>query len=102
MSLSSLDGEHLASFEQALANLLATPTAEFTYAQIIDGMPTNDTYMTDHWFYEGLPVLDHQQLCPGTMEKTQAFRSQFDILSLKFEPKVNTNRRHSTVIDFCY
>lgn len=98
MSLASLDGEHLASFKQALTNLLSTPTAEFTYAQIVDGMPTSHTYMTDHWFYEGLPVLDHQELCPGTMDKTRAFRSQFDILSLKFEPKVSANWRHSTRI----
>lgn len=59
MSLASLDGEHLSSLEQALANLLATPSAEITYAQIIDGMPTSDTYMTDHWFYEGFPALDY-------------------------------------------
>lgn len=98
MSLASLDGEHLASFKQAMANLLSTPAVEFTYAQIVDGMPTSNTYMRDHWFYEGLPVLDHQELCPGTMDKTRAFRSQFDTLSLKFEPKVSANWRHSTRI----
>lgn len=93
MSLTSLDEKHLASFKQALTNLLSLPTVEFTYAQIVDGMPTSHTFMTDHWhwlygLYEGLPVLDHEELCPGTMDKTRAFRSKFDILSLKFEPKV--------------
>lgn len=102
MSLASLDGEHLASFKQALTNLLYTPTAELTYAQIVDGMPTSHTYMTDHWFYDGFPVFDHEELCPGTMDKTRAFRSQFDVLSLKFEPKVITTWQHSTCIGNSY
>lgn len=91
MSLASLDDQHLAPLRQALANLLSTPTAEFTYAQIVDGMPTSDTYMTDHYFYEGFPVLTHEELCPGIVEKTRAFRSRFDVLSLQFEPKVSVN-----------
>lgn len=91
MSLTSLDQEHLASFKQALANLLSTPTAEFTYAQIVDGMPTRHTYITDHNFYNEFPVLDHEELCPGTMDKTRAFRSEFDILSLRFEPRDQHN-----------
>lgn len=94
MSLNSLDEEHLASFKQALANLLSTPTAEFTYAQIVDGMPTSHNYMIDHDFYDGFPVLSHEELCPGTMDKTRAFRLQFDVLSLKFEPKVSPNCQH--------
>lgn len=88
MSLAGLDAEHLASFERALANLLSTPNAEFTYAQIADGMPTSDIYVTNHWFYEGFPVLDHKELCPGAMDRIRAFRSNFNIASLKFEPKV--------------
>lgn len=91
MSLASLDREHLASFKQALANLLSTPIAEFTYAQIVDGMPTSYTYMTDHDFYDEFPVLNHENLCPGIMDKTRAIRSQFDVLSLKFELKVSAN-----------
>lgn len=88
MALACLDAEHLASLDRALANLLSTPNAEFTYAQIVDGMPTSDVYVMYHWFYEGFPVLNHEELCPGAMDKTRAFRSQFDIASLKFEPKV--------------
>lgn len=88
MSLADLDGEHLASLKQAMTNILSTPLAEFAYAQIIDGMPTRDAYVADHYFHEGVPALNHQELCSGTMQKTRAFRSQFDILSLNFEPKV--------------
>lgn len=88
MSLADLDGEHLASLQQAITNILSTPLAKFAYTQIIDGMPTRDAYITDHYFHEGVPVLNHQELCPGTMEKTRAFHSQFNVLSLNFKPKV--------------
>lgn len=91
MSLSSLDMEHLASFKQAMANLLSTPNAELTYAQIVDGLPISQTYLMDHWFYEAFPVLGHEELCPGIMDKTHDFCSQFDVMSLKFEPKVIIN-----------
>lgn len=90
MSFASPDGDHLASFEQAMTNVLSTPLAEFTHAQIVDGMPTSDTYMRDHWHYEGRPAMNHHDLCPGTMEKTRAFRSQFDDFSVRFETKVAT------------
>lgn len=90
-SLASLDEAHLAPFKQAMVNILSAPTVEFAYAQIVDGMPTSDTCMMDHWFTDGFPAMEHQELCPGTIDKTRAFRSEFDILSLKFEPKVVTN-----------
>lgn len=88
MSVADLDGEHLASLKQAMANILSTPLAEFAYAQIVDGMPTRDTYIANHYFHEGFPALNHQELCPGTMEKARAFCSQFNVLSLNFKPKV--------------
>ena len=95
MSLASLDEEHLAAFKQAMINILSTPLAEFTYAQIVDGMPTRDTYMRDHWQFEGVPAMDHHELCPGITEKTRAFRSEFDVFSLKFEAQVVTSRQRS-------
>lgn len=59
-----------------------------TFAQIVDGMPLASTYAEDHWFHEGLPVMEHEHLCPGVLEKTQRFRSEFDIYSLYFQPKL--------------
>lgn len=89
MSPADMDREHLASLKQAMTNILSTPRAEFAYAQIIDGMPTRDAYISDHpFFHEGAPALNHQELCPGIMGKARALRSQFDVLSLNFEPKV--------------
>ncbi|KAK7702580.1 hypothetical protein SLS64_009543 [Diaporthe eres] len=41
--LEHLDAEHFQPFRQALSNMLSTPVAESTYAQIIDGMPLSAT-----------------------------------------------------------
>lgn len=89
MSLEDLDVEHLEPFRRALFNILSTTIAEFTFAQIIDGQPTSSVYADDHFFRDGLPVMQHKNLCPGSVEKTQAFRSGFDILDLKFEPSAS-------------
>lgn len=99
MSLASLDEEHLDAFKRAMTNLLSTPLAEFTYAQIIDGMPTRDTYAREHSHLDGVPAMDHHEICPGIMEKTRAFRSEFDIFSLKFEPKVVQNYQPSITFE---
>ncbi|KAG8167953.1 hypothetical protein KVR01_003642 [Diaporthe batatas] len=71
-----------------MANLLSTPISELTHAQIVDGMPISKIYEEDHGFCEEFPVLDHKDLCPGTMDKIRAFRSQFEINSVEFEPKL--------------
>lgn len=91
MSLQDLDSEHGTPLRLALNNLLSTPVAEFTYAQIVDGMPVSDVYAEDHWFLEDWPVMQHEELCPGALEKTRAFRSEFDYLSLRLEAKVGEN-----------
>ncbi|KAK2611821.1 hypothetical protein N8I77_005144 [Diaporthe amygdali] len=83
-----LDFYHLQSLRRALSNILSAPVAEFTFAQIIDGQPTRRVYANDHFFRDGLPVMDHEDLCPGSIERTRAFRSDFDILDLKFEPNI--------------
>lgn len=87
MSLEHLDSEHLEPLKRALNNLLSTTIVEQTYAQIVDGMPIASVYAEDHWFREGNPLMQHEELCPGVLEKTRNFRSQFDVLSLEFPPK---------------
>lgn len=90
MVLKHLDAEHFEPLRQCLVNLLSTQVAELTYAQIVDGMPLASVYAEDHWFRDGLPVMEHEELCPGVLEKTQRFRSEFDILSLNLQPDVRT------------
>jgi hypothetical protein len=91
MILKHLDAKHFEPLRQCLLNLLSTQVAELTFAQIVDGMPLASTYAEDHWYCEGLPVMDHHDLCPGVLEKTQRFRSEFDILSLYFQPEVRNS-----------
>ncbi|KAH8774455.1 hypothetical protein F5883DRAFT_412019 [Diaporthe sp. PMI_573] len=78
--------EHLQPLRRALINFLSAPISEFTYAQIIDGQPTSDVYAADYYFREGLAVSDHKVLCPGSLEKARAFRSDFNVLNLAFDP----------------
>lgn len=92
LSLEDLDEEHLHPFRRSLFNILSAPLAEFTFAQIVDGQPTSSVYAGDHFFGDNLPVMYHETLCPGSIQKAQAFRASFDILSLKFEPSVSPSR----------
>lgn len=89
MSLQDLDAEHGTPLQLALTNLLSTPVAEFTYAQIVDGMPVSSVYAENHWFREDFPVMQHYELCPGALEKTRAFRSDFNYSFLSFDPQVS-------------
>lgn len=70
-------------------DLLSTPVAEFTCAQIVDEMPVSSVYTENHWLRENFPVMQHDELCPGTLEKTRAFRSDFDYSSLSINPQVS-------------
>ena len=96
-SLVDLDVGHLEPFRRALFNVLSAPVAEFTFAQIVDGQPASKVYADNHYFREGLPVMQHKDLCPGSIEKTRAFRSGFDILASKFEPNADFLPRHTNI-----
>lgn len=98
MSLQDLDPEHAIPLRLALSNLLSTPVAEFTYAQIVDGMPVSDVYAEDHFFREEWPVMQHEELCPGSLEKTRAFRSEFDYLALSLDAKVSANTLYARLM----
>lgn len=52
-------------------------------------MPVSSVYAENHWFREDFPVMQHHELCPGTLEKTRAFRSDFDYSSLSIDPQVS-------------
>lgn len=88
MELEQLNSGHFEPLKQCLVNILSTQVAELTFAQIVDGMPLASTYAEEHWFRDGLPVMEHEHLCPGVLEKTQRFRLEFDVHSLYFQPKV--------------
>lgn len=91
-----LEGEHLQTLRQALTNCLATSVAEYTYAQILDGRPTALVYCGEHHIEDDWPMRQHEEICPGFLDKAKAFRSDFDVLSLEFEAKVITTPSNTT------
>lgn len=91
-SLGVLDGEHMAIFRNALDNLLLTEISESTYAEIIDGIPTLDSWNEFHYWVTaiGNPIveLEHKELCAGSREKARRLRSEFDVYILLFPSQV--------------
>ncbi|KAI7764074.1 hypothetical protein LZL87_006456 [Fusarium oxysporum] len=66
---------HRQILDRAIRNVLSTQLAQFTYAQIIDGLPIADVawdrrlpgIMGEHI------IDDHETLCPGALEKAQEY-----------------------------
>ncbi|KAK4171154.1 hypothetical protein QBC36DRAFT_340533 [Triangularia setosa] len=89
--LDKLDAEHRAVFVRAINNVLSTELAIFTYAQIIDGLPIGevvyDSRLVD--LPEGHPLdTEHEELCPGAIEKAREVCQKWDPDILKFNPNV--------------
>ena len=91
--LDVLDNHHAQTFRQALMNILTTELAEFTYAQILDGLPTKQTMSESYRWIHNHPIfkLNHATLCEGSLEKTRDFRSRFDPSTLSF--RAQTRRK---------
>jgi len=82
---------HHQIFRRAVSNVLSTELALFTFAQIVDGLPTADVAYDRR--FPGLdgvihPIEEHPDLCPGVMERTREIRDQFDPSILVFDPTV--------------
>ncbi|KAI0521166.1 hypothetical protein F5B22DRAFT_597948 [Xylaria bambusicola] len=83
----NLDSEHLDILNLAISNLLRTKLAEFTLAQIVDGLPTCSSFAQFHYGApDGHPAIEHENLCPGALEKVREFRLAFHVTSLRFSP----------------
>ncbi|KAF5123858.1 hypothetical protein E5D57_011777 [Metarhizium anisopliae] len=56
-------------------------------AQLADGLPTIDVYREGYSRRNlgGNPLLPHESLCEGAMERTRAFRAEFDPSVLQFK-----------------
>jgi hypothetical protein len=93
--ISALDSLHADAFKQGLARILSTQVAEFTFSEILDGLPTEDSY---HEFHlsglrkYGHPVfeLNHTSLCPGVIKRVRNYRDAFDPQSLTFPPAASS------------
>ena len=77
---SALDTDHLLHFQLAVGNVLATAAAQNAYAQILDGLPTIQTWeaflppMRSHPIYE----FNHSVICEAALGKIRAFGHTFD------------------------
>ncbi|KAK3293434.1 uncharacterized protein B0H64DRAFT_326608 [Chaetomium fimeti] len=87
LSVADLDGEHYQLLVRAIERILTTELAEFTYAQIIDGLPTGDVACDSTVApYDGHPIDHaHEQLCPGMLDKAREFRDGFRPEVLTFD-----------------
>lgn len=85
-----LDAEHQAVLVRAIRNVLASEEAVFTFAQIIDGLPTGDVAwdrMTHHLTGDH-PLDEHEELCPGAMDKARELCGRWRTEMLAFDPKL--------------
>ena len=90
-SIRDVDVEHYGAFTTALARLLRTSIAEHTYAEIIDGIPTADTW----YAYDGLRhdiIEAHRELCPGILEAAREFRTNLRPETLAFDSAVRISK----------
>lgn len=89
----TLTGQHLDIFVQAILNILDTSIARETYSQIIDGLPlasvagdsASSRLPNDHPLYE-----EHVQLCPGVQEKVHEMSCNFHPTSLNLDAEVSS------------
>lgn len=83
--------DHRNALDRAIKNVLSTKLAQFTYAQIIDGLPTGDVCFDRRYpgvFGEHPIDSDHEELCPGSMERAHEYYQQWNPEILMFDPKV--------------
>lgn len=88
----ALDEDHLVAYVRAIRNVLSTELAESTFAQLIDGLPLWDVVsaLGHYGLDREEPVFNHQELCPGVLEKTKTSLANFDHRAFGIRIDVNT------------
>lgn len=82
---------HRKVLDRAIKNVLSTELAQFTYAQIMDGLLTGDVSWDRRCpgvFGEHLIDSDQEDLCPGAMDKAREYYEQWNPKILMFDPMV--------------
>lgn len=91
LSIDGLQDQHRRVFTHAVTNVLSSPIAEVTFAQIIDGLPLPDvaldTYHSNlcprHPLHKA-----HTKLCPGVLQRAQQLPTTFDASALQVDAEV--------------
>src|ERR1700761_6039464 len=92
LSIACMNGPPREIFMRAIANVLATPIAEITCAQIIDGLILSNVHYD---VYDGnvcplhLLIEEHKDLCPGVLEQTRELHTSFDPGALEMDSTVS-------------
>lgn len=89
--IAHVDRERYAVFTRAMSNVLSTDISLETYAQIIDGLPIADVAWDRRTtgLFGDHPLDEHEQLCPGAVDKALELRDNWDPAVLRFNPKVS-------------
>lgn len=91
VDLADLSAEKLQQLETVLKSILALPIAQDTYAQIIDGNPTWQSYAEPNakrFPLETTIVSDHPTPSPGAIQRYEEFRKDFTAAALKTDTQV--------------
>ncbi|OAA65920.1 hypothetical protein SPI_02707 [Niveomyces insectorum RCEF 264] len=91
LSMANLQDPHRQVLRRAVGNVLATPIADLTYAQIVDGLPVSSVALDTYYgnVCPGHPLLDeHVMLSPDVLERARQRRDSFDLNTLPFDAAV--------------
>lgn len=83
-----LDQAHQTQFCRAIRNVLHSKAAEFTFAQLVDGLPLDKVARATRGMVFHMAVYEHETLCPGALEKARTFQDKFDLASLDLPVEV--------------
>ncbi|KAH8821257.1 hypothetical protein F5884DRAFT_80998 [Xylogone sp. PMI_703] len=91
ISTKEMDSRHHELLSKAIRIVLSTEIARFTYAQIVDGLPTYEVFLDkrfprDHILH---PIQHHKTLCSGVLDRTQRLLDEFCLDSLVFNNRVS-------------
>lgn len=89
-SIRGVDIDHYEAFLTALTNILQTKIAEHTYAEIIDGIPTADTWYAYRGFRHDI-IEGHCDLCPGVLDTARQFRTDLNPEDLTIDSTVRAS-----------
>ncbi|KAF4952256.1 hypothetical protein FGADI_6876 [Fusarium gaditjirri] len=93
-TIDALGTSHRQAFVQSLMRVMETDVAERTFAEIIDGLPTINSYQDFHWPQVGHPATQHFEVCPGMIEKARQLRSDHPPTRLRFYFPGGFNHTH--------
>lgn len=83
-----LSEAHREAVIRAILNVLSTEIVELTYAQIVDGLPLEDTInevIGNNLMGPEHPVYAHKELKDGVLDAVRSFRAGFDPRIIEFD-----------------